>query len=134
MWETLFFYVGLIHVIYFVYGCFVYVNKHCLRKKLDLLNRYGQGSWALVTGASRGIGAEFCKQLAKEGFNICLVSRTRTNLEQIAQNIKVEYPTVQTCLIEFDFNGTTRISDYHKLRQQIVDRDIDIGLLVLNAG
>jgi len=52
-------------------------RKFLMRSKLDLLQRYGgKGTWALVTGASDGIGLEFCKQLAKDGFNIVLVSRS----------------------------------------------------------
>lgn len=33
------------------------------------------GSWAVVTGASDGIGLAMCKKLAREGFNICMVAR-----------------------------------------------------------
>jgi len=33
-------------------------------KELPLLERYGKGSWAVVTGASEGIGWGFCRQLA----------------------------------------------------------------------
>ena len=51
--------------------------RNCCRRKQNLFKRYGgQGIWAIVTGASDGIGAEFCRQLAKDGFNICLISRT----------------------------------------------------------
>ena len=88
MWETLLFCVGLMQVFWFVYGVFVLIHKHCIRKKLDLIKRYGEGSWALVTGASGGIGAEYCKQLAREGFNVCMVSRTRSKLQQLQSEIK----------------------------------------------
>lgn len=87
MWENLFFCTGLLYVGYFIYGLFVYVHKYFLRKKLNLLERYGKGSWALVTGASSGIGAQYCKQLARDGFNICLVSRTRSKLEKVEKEI-----------------------------------------------
>jgi len=59
------------------------------RQELDLLKRYGgPGTWALVTGASDGIGAEYCKQLAAKGFNICLVSRTLLKLQQVEEAVK----------------------------------------------
>lgn len=77
--------------------------------------RYGKGSWALVTGASDGIGAEYCMQLAKEGFNICLVSRTRSKLEAVENKIK-EATDAETCLIQFDFCGATNMQDYETLR------------------
>lgn len=43
---------------------------------LDLYSRYG-GGWAVVTGGSDGIGQGFCEELAKLGFNICVISRTK---------------------------------------------------------
>lgn len=83
MWTTLFFIVGLIQVCYFVYGLAKFLRRHCCMKRVDMKARYGEGSWALVTGASDGIGKEYSLQLAKEGFNICLVSRTRSKLEAV---------------------------------------------------
>jgi 17beta-estradiol 17-dehydrogenase / very-long-chain 3-oxoacyl-CoA reductase len=53
-------------------------------KELNLLERYkqnrGDSLWAVVTGATDGIGLEFCKQLAKRGFNIVMISRTQEKL------------------------------------------------------
>jgi 17beta-estradiol 17-dehydrogenase / very-long-chain 3-oxoacyl-CoA reductase len=44
----------------------------------------GKGEWAVVTGASEGIGEEYALQLAKSGFNLVLISRTQANLEKVA--------------------------------------------------
>lgn len=49
----------------------------------NLSNRYGHGSWAVVTGASDGIGKEFCFELAKLGFNIALVARNEKKMDDI---------------------------------------------------
>lgn len=43
-------------------------------KTLDLKERYGEG-WAIITGATDGIGFGFCQVLASQGYNICLISR-----------------------------------------------------------
>ena len=59
-WERVFFYVGLIHAFYFAYAVCMIIYRHCVLKKIDLVKRYGKGSWALVTGASDGVGAEYC--------------------------------------------------------------------------
>ena len=54
---------------------------------MDHLQRYGgKGTWAMVTGSTDGIGLEFCKQLAKDGFNICLVSRTESKIKSVIEN------------------------------------------------
>ena len=50
--------------------------RHFLRKRYNLYDKYGdKDSWAVVTGGSSGMGLEHCKELAKEGFNICIVSK-----------------------------------------------------------
>lgn len=53
------------------------------------LKRYGakKGAWAIVTGASDGIGKEFAFQLAKAGFNVFLVARNLELLDAAAAEI-----------------------------------------------
>ena len=73
--------IGTIKAIQIIYGVMSFMHQHLIRRKRDLYQRYADPdvsgrSWAVITGASDGIGAEFCKQLASEGFNIALVSRT----------------------------------------------------------
>lgn len=41
----------------------------------------------MVTGATDGIGKSYAKQLAKQGFNIILISRTQAKLESVAKEI-----------------------------------------------
>ena len=56
---------------------------------LNLKNRYGP--WALVTGASSGIGAALVRQLATEGLNIVSVARTQAKLERQAELLRQEF-------------------------------------------
>lgn len=51
-------------------------------KKLDF-----KGSWALVTGASSGLGAEFARQLAHLGTNLILTARSGPKLERFASDL-----------------------------------------------
>jgi 17beta-estradiol 17-dehydrogenase / very-long-chain 3-oxoacyl-CoA reductase len=44
--------------------------------------------YLVVTGASRGIGEAFAQALAKKGFNIVLISRTKDELEKVARAIR----------------------------------------------
>ena len=46
-----------------------------------------QGKTALVTGASRGIGASIAQELAREGVQVCLAARDKARLEEVAASI-----------------------------------------------
>ena len=48
--------------------------KYCLFPRRNLYGRYG-GGWALVTGASDGLGKSYARNLAKSGFNVVLMAR-----------------------------------------------------------
>ncbi|KAG6879160.1 hypothetical protein C0992_004693, partial [Termitomyces sp. T32_za158] len=53
------------------------------------LKQFGakKNAWAVVTGASDGIGKEFAFELAKAGFNILLVARNNALLKATASDI-----------------------------------------------
>ena len=107
------------------------MRQYC-RSKMDHLKRYGgKGVWAMVTGATDGIGLEFCKQLAEEGFNICLVSRTESKLKGVVENDLAKYG-VKTRIVVADFSDGNNMDFYQRIIDQV--QDIDIGLVVLNAG
>lgn len=63
------------------------IYRHFLRPRRNLAARYGANSWALVTGASDGIGEALCHELAKAGFNIILLARTELKLHQVADSV-----------------------------------------------
>ena len=93
---------------------------------VNFLERYGP--WALITGASAGIGAEFARQLAGLGFNLVLVARRRERMESLARRLesdnKIHILSVAVDLSQRDFLPT--------IRQ--VTQSVDVGLLVNNAG
>ena len=71
-------------------------------------NRFGP--WALVTGASSGIGKEFARQLAASGLNLVLVARRLSLLEdlghQLANQFEIQYRAVGVDLTEPGFLET----------------------------
>lgn len=88
------------------------------------------GEWALVTGSTDGIGKAYAIELAKRGFNIILVSRTKEKLDQVAKEIEAKNSKVQVKTIAVDFTKDNSIFD--SIRQEI--RGLDIGVLVNNVG
>jgi len=97
----------------------------------ESLKRYGaKGSWAVITGASDGIGKEFALQLAKKKFNVFLISRTMSKLNTLAQEIEEEYG-VETIVFPMDFTQN-KDSDYANLERNLNGRDISI--LINNVG
>lgn len=90
------------------------------------IKRYGP--WAIVTGASQGIGAGFARALAQQGHNLVLVSRRPEKLEGTAEALTAEFG-IRTRVVgaELSVPGAGR---------EVVDAvsDLDVGLLVSNAG
>jgi 17beta-estradiol 17-dehydrogenase / very-long-chain 3-oxoacyl-CoA reductase len=59
-----------------------FLYRHTVKSQKNLGDRYNQGdSWAVVTGGSDGIGEQFCKDLANQGFNICVIARNEEKIK-----------------------------------------------------
>ncbi|KAI9671063.1 MAG: hypothetical protein M1831_005148 [Alyxoria varia] len=96
------------------------------------LSKFGSpGSWAVITGASDGIGAEYARQLASKRFNLVLVSRTASKLNALGQDIKKDNPSVEIRTHPMDF-AKNNDDDYATLAGLI--RDIDVAILINNVG
>lgn len=69
--------------------------------------RYGEDSWAVVTGSTDGIGLATAKHLAMTGFNIVLISRSIDKLNKCALDIQaiqtVSGKAPKTRVIQLDF-------------------------------
>ena len=52
--------IGAYKLLCLLYAVAYFVYRYGFMKRLDLASRYGKGSWAVVTGATAGIGLEFC--------------------------------------------------------------------------
>lgn len=94
--------------------------------------KYGanKGNWAVITGASDGIGKEYAFQLAKKGFNIVLVSRTQSKLEAVAEEIETKYKR-ETKVVAFDA-ATDAPENYAVLEKAL--EGVPVSILVNNVG
>jgi uncharacterized protein len=91
-----------------------------------LVARYGE--WALVTGASSGIGAELSRQIAADGMNVVLTARRGDRLARLAEEIEKE-SGVATRVVVAD------LSEREGQAAVLAGvADLEIGLLVNNAG
>lgn len=86
--------------------------------------------WALVTGASSGIGAEFARQLAGRGMHLVLTARRRELLDELAAELHAKHAT-RCEVIACDLSDP---AGPPQLVAEIERRGIDIELLVNNAG
>ncbi|KAM9148334.1 very-long-chain 3-oxoacyl-CoA reductase [Pangshura tecta] len=89
----------------------------------------GLGAWAVVTGATDGIGKAYSEQLAKHGMNVALISRSQDKLEQVASEIKEKFK-VETKIIAADFGEREDI--YSRIKAGL--EGLEIGVLVNNVG
>ena len=89
-----------------------------------------QPSYALVTGASQGLGKVFAEALAARKQNVVLVARSKEKLEALASELKAS----QGILAEpLEFDLAHPLSGQH-LAEQLRERGLRIDLLVNNAG
>src|SRR5580704_16256652 len=86
------------------------------------------GPWALVTGASSGIGKEFTRQIAASGINVVLVARRDALLAELGRAISQEFD-VQYRALAMDLSQEGFIAGLAD-----ATHDLDIGLVVSNAG
>ena len=79
--------VGFLKFIELIYRVIWTVRRN-LRSTEYLTERYGKGSWALITGGSDGIGLAMGKELARLNFNIIIVARTEAKMREAEKQIK----------------------------------------------
>jgi short-subunit dehydrogenase len=84
--------------------------------------------WAMVTGATAGIGESFTRVLAREGFNIVLVARDLERMKERAATLESQF-NIQTTIVQADLatdDGCAKVERY------ITDNQIEV--LINNAG
>lgn len=89
---------------------------------MNLKERYGP--WALIAGASEGVGASAAQLLAKAGINLVLVGRKQTTLDELGASLPTE-----TRSLPLDLNAADAA-------QKLIEgtADLEIGLFIFNTG
>jgi hypothetical protein len=92
----------------------------------DLRSAYGE--YAVVTGASSGIGEQFARQLAAQGVNLVIVARGKAKLDALAQELHEQHGTT-VHVVELDLLSPGAVDELARRTSQL-----DVGLVIANAG
>jgi len=88
------------------------------------------GSTALVTGASKGLGAAFADALAQRGMNLVLVARSTDKLNVLSRRLDSKYK-IQSTVLSIDLANP---NSPQTISEELERRGIQVDLLVNNAG
>lgn len=89
-----------------------------------------EGKWALITGASSGIGKAFAYELASRGANLILASRSKETLDGIAQDVGVRFK-VETEVVSIDLAAP---DSPERLFSDVKALNRTVRILINNAG
>lgn len=86
--------------------------------------------WALITGASSGLGVDFAHELAAEGHNLVLVARRADRMHTLATELEATHP-IRTKVLAMDLSAPKASAE---LKRQLDAEKIEIDVLINNAG
>jgi len=90
------------------------------------------GKWAVVTGATDGIGKAYATALAKKGMSVLLISRTESKLKAVKEEIDSKgYPGVEVEYVVCDYSS---FDSKAKAKVTKSMENLDIGVLINNVG
>lgn len=90
------------------------------------------GTWAVVTGATDGIGKAMSVELARKGMSVVLVSRTQSKLDDVAAEVRERCPKVEVETLQVDFATFGDAASLAKVHACLDAKDV--GVLVNNVG
>ncbi len=89
-----------------------------------------QGKWALITGASGGIGLDFANIMAQDGLNLVVVARSQDKLQKLKSELEKKH-SIQVKVLVKDLSKPESPSEIHS---ELDKENIFINVLVNNAG
>jgi len=99
-----------------------------IRPGKNIVKTFGQ--WVVVTGATDGIGKAIAFEVAKQGCNVLLISRTQKTLDEVCAQIRGQHSVdVKTLAVDF-----SQFDDVARQKVSSAIADLDVGVLVNNVG
>ena len=99
-------------------------------KEINHIDRYGNNSWAVITGGSSGQGKKFALKLAEKGFNILLIGSKRS--VYVKEEIHKNYPTVKVKCVYKNFCHAFKPNFFNKIEKII--HNLDVSILINNVA
>lgn len=127
--KTVSFVVGAVVLVYFVWGFVAGIYNHFFRPGKNIVKAFGQ--WAVVTGATDGIGKAMAFELAKKGCNVLLISRTKSKLDDCKAELEAKYPKVTCEVLAIDYSKYDASAE---ARIVAAISNKEVGVLVNNVG
>lgn len=121
--------VGAVVVFTFLWDFISGLYNHFLRPGKNIVKSFGQ--WAVVTGATDGIGKAMAFELAKKGCNVLLISRTQSKLDDCKAELEAKYPKVTCETLAIDYSKYDSAAEA-RIVKAIANKDV--GVLVNNVG
>uniref|UniRef100_A0AC34F3Z6 Uncharacterized protein n=1 Tax=Panagrolaimus sp. ES5 TaxID=591445 RepID=A0AC34F3Z6_9BILA len=126
-------YLALAYVLYRIFrGIYVIVYPYMIATPLDIHELAGNAKWAAITGSTDGIGKRYAIELAERGFNLLLISRTKSKLESVKAEILTTCKNIEIDIIAYDFKNAN-LEDYKKEVLPALEKR-DVGILINNVG
>uniref|UniRef100_A0ACD5U5W0 Uncharacterized protein n=1 Tax=Avena sativa TaxID=4498 RepID=A0ACD5U5W0_AVESA len=132
LWFVVFLALGLHAAVVSAATFLAWLHRAFLRPGKDLGLRYG--AWAVVTGATDGIGRALALELARGGLHLVLVGRNPAKLSCVAKEAQTAAPSCKVKSVVLDLAGDATELSRGAARVAEAVRGLDVGLLVNNAG
>ncbi|CAL5042498.1 unnamed protein product [Urochloa decumbens] len=131
-WFALLVALGLFVVVRTAATFLAWLRRAFLRPGRDLAARYG--TWAVVTGATDGIGRAVALELARRGLHLVLVGRSPEKLARVGKEVRAAAPACKVRSVAFDLAATGDDARRGVARVVAAVEGRDVGVLVNNAG
>uniref|UniRef100_A0A914PIY5 Uncharacterized protein n=1 Tax=Panagrolaimus davidi TaxID=227884 RepID=A0A914PIY5_9BILA len=127
-------YAALAYVLYKIFrGIYIIVYPYMIATPVDLHQLAGNAKWAAITGSTDGIGKQYAIELGERGFNLLLISRTKSKLESVKEEIlKKCSKNIEIDIVAYDFKNAN-LDDYKKEVLPALEKR-DVGILINNVG
>lgn len=123
------YYIGLIRSVF--RSCRLYFCSQKCGHTTDYRKKYGQ--WAVISGATDGIGLAMAKELARRGHSIVAIGRSEKKLANTKKSLEQVNNVGEVVTVKIDLSDAS-VENFEKIRPQIDPENRNIGILINNAG